>query len=292
MATRNYYEILGVPENATAAQIKKAFRALAKKHHPDANRNDPNAEARFKELNEAHEVLSDAGRRARYDQMRRYGPMPGGFGPGPRGGGPAGGFPRGGGFETVDLGDLFGGGGGFGDFGTLFERIFGGGLSEDIGSRAGGDIEVSLDVPEAVARKGGFARFGVSRFAPCDRCGGSGGEPGAGPGVCPACHGQGHVTQSRGQFSISRTCPRCLGRGRVITRPCPDCGGQGRAMRDQTLRVRIPAGSRSGQTLRLRGQGHGGGPGEPGGDLLVTLRVQPGAATRGAGGGSGRGQRA
>jgi len=286
MATRNYYEILGVPENATAAQVKKAFRALAKKHHPDANRSDPHAEARFKELNEAHEVLSDPQKRARYDQVRRYGEAPGGGGFGGAG------YP-GGGFETIDLGDLFGGaGGGAGDFGSLFERIFGGGLSEDFNPRGGGDIEVSLDVPEDVARKGGFARFSVRRHGPCDRCGGSGGEPGSGPSTCPVCRGQGHVTQSRGSFSVSRTCPRCLGRGRVITRPCPKCEGRGRQLRDQALRVRIPAGSRTGQTLRLRGQGHGGGPGEPTGDLLVNLRVRPGAAGRGQAGGSGRTGRA
>lgn len=286
MAPRDYYEVLGVPEAASADDIKKAFRRLARKHHPDVNRGDAKAEARFKELNEAHEVLSDPEKRARYDQLRRYGPgayresggtpgAPGGFG---GFGAPGGGTFRG---APADLEELLRGAGGMGGFGSLFEQLFGGGRGGMNGDpEAGEDIEVTIDVPAAVAEKGGFARFPVTRYGPCDDCQGTGAAPGTKPTTCPVCHGEGHTVQNLGNFSVRRTCPRCFGRGLLVERPCPACHGDGTRLAEKRLRVRIPPHARTGDRLRLRGQGHAGGPGQPTGDLYVTLRVPASASKR------------
>jgi molecular chaperone DnaJ len=282
MAKRDYYEVLGVAENATQDQIKKAFRTLAKKYHPDANRNDPSAEARFKEAGEAFDVLGDPTKRQQYDQMKRYGGRPGGFpGGGFPGGFPGGGFPDGfpggpdgGTFrgQTIDLSDLFGGGGGRG-MGDIFEHLFGGRFRQAEEPEAERDIEVALDVPAKVAEKGGFAKFAVQRRGPCRTCDGSGAAPGHPPKDCSTCGGRGTVVQNRGGFSVSRTCPACYGRGQVIDKPCPACHGEGLRFDERRLRVKIPAGARPGQKLRLRGQGHAGSAGEPAGDLIVTLNV-------------------
>jgi len=282
MAKRDYYEVLGVPENATEAQIKKAFRTQAKKYHPDANRNDPSAEAKFKEAGEAFEVLGDQAKRQQYDRMKRFGGHAGGF---PAGGFPGGGFPSGfpggsggadgGTFrgETIDLSDLFGGGGGGRGMGDIFEHLFGGRFQHAEEPEAERDIAVALDVPARVAEKGGFAKFSVQRRGPCRTCDGSGAAPGHAPVSCPTCAGRGTVVQNRGGFSVSRTCPTCYGRGQVIDKPCPACGGEGMRFDERKLKVKIPAGAKPGQKLRLRGQGHAGTAGEPSGDLIVTLNV-------------------
>jgi len=284
MAKRDYYEVLGVAENATPDQVKKAFRTLAKKYHPDANRNDPSAESRFKEAGEAFEVLSDPEKRQQYDRMKRYGAGLSG-----RGGFSGGGFPEGsegfdpgtfrsGGFrgETIDLSDLFSGGGGRGT-GDIFEHLFGG-RQQQAEPEPNRDIEVSLNVPAHVAAKGGFARFSVRRHAACRTCDGTGAAPGQSAVTCKTCSGRGSVVQNRGGFSVSRTCPRCLGRGKVIEKPCPACEGEGMRYDERKLRVKIPATASNGQKLRLRGQGHAGLEGGPAGDLIVTLLVLPAAA--------------
>jgi molecular chaperone DnaJ len=270
MPKRDYYDILGVKETASQDEIKKAFRSLAKRYHPDANKNDPGAETKFKEANEAYEFLGDPKKRAQYDQMRQYGAFPGVEGYGFPSGGWAG---RGG---TIDLSELFGEGGRFGGmgggFGDLFERLFGGG-GLGRASEVGEDIRVTLEVPARVAQKGGNATFPVMRLGPCPSCGGSGSAPGSRPVQCSMCDGRGRVTQSRGQFSVSRTCPRCLGRGRTVSTPCPDCRGAGQRSSELKIRVRIPAGSQDGQVLRIKGYGEPGDEEFPPGDLLVELRV-------------------
>lgn len=277
MAKRDFYEVLGVKENASPDQIKKAFRALAKRYHPDANRDDPSAESRFKEANEAYEVLSDPKKRSQYDTMRKYGAygMPGGGG-----GFPGGGYgPPPGGGGRVDPSEMFGGGqwqtfSGGGGLSDLFEQLFGG-RSGPMGPSPGDDIQVALEIPASTAKKGGPITFTAPRRGPCPTCKGSGAAPGTSPETCPACKGRGTVAENRGSFSFSRTCPRCFGRGRIVTTPCPDCHGEGEKVVDKTFRVTIAPGSTDGTTLRLRGQGSPGDAGMPPGDLIVELRVPP-----------------
>ena len=266
MAKRDYYEVLGVSEDATQEQVKKAFRTLAKKYHPDANRNDPSAESKFKEAGEAFEVISDPEKRQQYDRMKRYGTGMSG-----RGGG------GGGVGETIDLGDLFGGGQGRGT-GDIFEHLFGGGRRQHVEpEEANRNIEVTINVPAHVAEKGGFARFSVQRHAACRNCDGSGAAPGQSASPCKPCGGRGSVVQNLGGFSVSRTCPRCLGRGQIIEKPCKACDGDGMRFDERKLRVKIPAGAVNGQKLRLRGQGHAGLEGGLAGDLIVLLRILPAA---------------
>jgi molecular chaperone DnaJ len=290
MAKRDFYEVLGVPDSAAPGDIKKAFRRLAKRYHPDANRDDPSAEGRFKEANEAYEVLSDPQKRAQYDQMKKYGafggypgaggyggPFPGGYPGGGHPGGYPGGFP-GGGFPggAGDASDPFGGGGfSFGGgLADIFEQLFGGAAGRARRGPAGGeDIEVTLNVPVETARRGGRATFSVSRHGACPDCHGTGAAAGTSAATCPACNGRGRVAQDRGGFSVSRTCPRCFGRGRIVEKPCPACGGRGERAVTQKLRVGIPKDSRDGQLLRLKGQGEPGEDGRPPGNLIVELRV-------------------
>jgi len=268
MAKRDYYEVLGVAENATPDQVKKAFRTMAKKYHPDTNRSDPSAESRFKEAGEAFEVLSDPEKRQQYDRMKRYGVGMGGLG---GGGGGVG--------ETIDLSELFGGGGHGRGTGDIFEHLFGGGRRQHVEpEEENRDIEVTINVPARVAEKGGFARFSVQRHAACRTCDGTGTAPGKSATTCKSCGGRGSLVQNRGGFSVSHTCPRCLGRGQVIEHPCPACNGEGMRYDERKLRVRIPSAAVEGQKLRLRGQGHAGLDGGPPGDLIVRLRVLPVAA--------------
>jgi len=272
---KNFYDILGIKEDASQADIKKAFRSLAKRYHPDANPNDPTAEARFKEANEAYEVLGDEQKRARYDQVRKYGgPFPGtgaGYGAPPGGypgGHPGGGFPGGGAFRMEDL---FGGGG-FegGGLGDIFERIFGGRAAE----RESRDIHARMNVPAELAGTGGSAQFTVQREGRCVTCGGSGAAPGSTPKTCATCQGRGRLVQNRGGFSVSRTCPSCFGRGQIIETPCPTCGGSGAGPETKTIRVTIPPGTKNGDQLRLRGQGQLPEGGQPAGDLILELLVE------------------
>ncbi len=275
MPKRDYYEVLGVSENATAEEIKKAYRRLAKQYHPDANPGNKEAEEKFKEISEAHAVLSDPQKRAQYDQMRRLGAFEAAD---------AGGF-RGAGFDFSDLASIFGGGrrsgarrfsfedfGGLGGLGDLLSQFFDHSdlFRSNACPYASGDLEVHLDVPPEVARAGGRQSFTVEKQEPCRACAGRGGEDAQ---TCPNCGGIGHVVSAQGFFSLSRPCPRCLGRGVVYSRTCRVCGGKGKQPTRKTYSVRIPAGAHEGMKLRLRGQGEPG-PDGASGDLLVTLHVR------------------
>jgi molecular chaperone DnaJ len=260
MAKRDYYEILGVPRDATDDDLKKAYRKLAMKLHPDRNPGDAGAEAKFKEVNEAYDVLKDAEKRAAYD---RYGhaAFEGGAGPGP--GGFQGGF-----------------GGGFGGSGLedIFEEMFGrfGGRGRGGASGRGADLrqEVEISLEEAFA--GTKRTIRVPSSVACEACSGSGAEGGAASAqTCPTCQGAGKVRAQQGFFLIERTCPTCGGQGRIIKNPCKVCHGAGRVQRDRTLSVTIPAGVEDGTRIRLAGEGEAGLRGAPAGDLYVDVSVKP-----------------
>ncbi len=275
MAYKDYYKTLGVAETATADEIKRAYRKLAKKYHPDANPGDKGAAEKFKEINEAHEILSDPKKRKQYDDMKRF------AGAGFRGfqGGAAG--PQG-----FDIGDIFGrfaGGAGaafttdIGGFGDIFSTIFDRGgrfRRERYGPQKGPDLHAEVEVPFETAAKGGTAVIGVTKNETCDRCSGSGAEPGSTVSKCPRCGGTGMISQSQGGFAVSRPCPRCYGRGEVVAQPCAKCGGTGQVQRTRRLSVKIPAGTEDGGKIRLRGQGEPGIAGGPPGDLIITVRVR------------------
>ena len=264
MATqlKDYYQILGVPETATAEQIKRAYRRLAKQYHPDANPNDPQAAERFKEIAEAYGVLSDEEKRRQYDQMRKFG-GPFRFDAEARPGGEGAPFE----FSWRDLGE-------FGDFG-FFSELF------DLGRRrgprapgAGADVEVAVSVPFEVAARGGTITVSVPVTEPCPTCRGSGAEPGSRVETCPVCHGRGTQAIGFGRFAMQRVCPRCGGRGELVTTPCPTCQGAGVLRRTRTVQVAIPPGTDDGALLRLRGQGSAGLGGRAG-DLLLRVHVEP-----------------
>ncbi|MGP3949877.1 molecular chaperone DnaJ [Streptomyces sp. 7N604] len=273
---KDLYKVLGVPKDATEAEIKKAYRKLAREYHPDANKGDARAEERFKEISEANDVLADPKRRKEYDEARAlFGN--GGFRPGPGAGGP-GGF-------NFDLGDLFGGtpqggaggaggfGGGLGDvFGGLFNR---GGPGTRTQPRRGQDIEseVTLSFTEAV--DGATVPLRMSSSAACKACSGTGDKNGT-PRVCPTCVGTGQVSRGGGGgFSLTDPCVECKGRGLIAQDPCEVCKGSGRATSSRTMQVRIPAGVADGQRIRLRGKGAPGERGGPNGDLYVVVNVDP-----------------
>jgi molecular chaperone DnaJ len=259
----DYYQVLGVSEQATADEIKKAYRRLAKQYHPDANPNNPQAAERFKEISEAHAVLSDPEKRAKYDQMRRLGVFdrrPTGAGAGTRE--PFGGFA-----ESFDFGEF--GGLGLGD---LFSSIFGRGRREQ---RRPEPIELTLEVPFRTAVLGGKVPVSVPVTDHCPGCAGSGAAPGSTLSACPECKGRGTISFGQGGFAVSRPCPRCRGRGKVASTPCATCGGAGLVRTERQLLVTIPAGSDTGTRIRLRGQGDRAGGGGTAGDVLITLQVQP-----------------
>ena len=268
---RDYYEVLGLQKGASEDEIKKAFRQLAKKYHPDLNPGDKEAEAKFKEVNEAYEVLSDKEKRQRYDQFGFAGVDPS-YGGGATGG--AGGF--GGGFGGFgDLGDLFGdifGGGGFGGFGS-------GRVRDPNGPIRGEHREAQVTISFMEAVKGCTRDIKVSRLENCSECGGSGAKKGTSPETCPDCHGTGQVTVRRqtaiGVMQMQQPCARCGGRGRIIKEPCPKCGGKGMIRHRKTIKVSIPAGIDNGQTISLRAQGNAGRNGGPAGDLLIVVAVPP-----------------
>ncbi len=271
MAAKDYYEILGVPKSATEDDIKKAFRKLARKHHPDAG----GSEERFKEINEAYEVLSDSEKRKQYDQFGQYygGGFPGGApgGPGPGAYGPGG--PAGGGYQSVNVEDL-------GDLGDLFGSMFGGG---GFGGRAaaptrpqrGRDLEYEVRLSWDEALKGTSVKVELQREEECPTCHGSGAKPGTSPVTCPVCHGTGTVSQGQGVFGFSRTCPRCGGKGTVVEEPCPTCKGKGTTVKVKTLTLNIPAGVTDGGKIRFRGKGEQGKNGAPAGDLYVVTHIRP-----------------
>ncbi len=271
---KDYYKALGVPKDAKPAEIKKAYRKLARQFHPDANKGDTAAEERFKEVSEAYDVLSDDKRRKEYDEARTlFGA--GGFG---RRGAPTGaGGPGGGGF-AFDLGDLFGqpGGQGAGGLGDVLGGLFGGRAGgRTTAPRRGADMESEVTLAFSDAVDGVTVPLRMSSEKPCPSCHGTGGRNGALPTQCPICLGTGQTTRNQGGFAFAEPCRECRGRGLVVEDPCPDCHGSGRAVGTRTLNVRIPAGVRDGQHIRLKGKGAPGERGGPPGDLIVTVHVQP-----------------
>ena len=257
---KDYYQILGVPEKAAQEEIKKAYRRLAKKYHPDANPNDASAAERFKGISEAHAVLSDAEKRRQYDLMRKYGAFTGG-GPARRGGAQARTRP-----EDFDFTRGFEGLGGLGD---LFSSIFGRGRREEEAPT----IEITASVPLKVAALGGKVPVTVSVTEACPTCGGSGAAPGTKVTLCPECQGRGEITFGQGAFAVKRPCPACRGRGRVAAEPCGRCSGRGEIDVERRIMVTVPPGVDSGHRVRIKGQGQRGGGGTVG-DVLVTLQVE------------------
>lgn len=277
MAAKDYYQSLGVSEGASAAEIKKAYRKLARKYHPDANPDDASAEERFKEISAAYQVLADPEKRSQYDRMRKAGAAGfGGFGPG--GFGPGGGDPRaGGGWQSIDPQDLEGLGG-LGGLGDLFASMFGGrgrrsGPSPQ-GRRRGADRQIEVEVPFAVAANGGEISVTTPLEEECPRCHGNGAEPGTKVETCPQCGGSGQVSLVQGGFAVQRPCPRCYGRGTLVETPCRECGGDGTVSRPRRIRVKIPAGIEAGERIRLAGKGEAGQAGGPAGDLYLTVRIR------------------
>jgi molecular chaperone DnaJ len=251
MAKRDYYEVLGVRKNASAAELKASYRQLAMQHHPDRNPGDTEAERRFKAINEAYEVLKDDQKRAAYDQ----------FGHAAFEGG-AGGRP---GFDFNSFADVFD---------DLFGDFMGGGRRRGSHSR-GADLRYNLEISLDEAFSGKQAQIRVPTSVRCDACGGSGSGTTAAPGVCPSCRGAGRVRAQQGFFTIERTCPTCSGNGRVITDPCEACSGTGRVHRDKTLAVTIPQGVEDGTRIRLAGEGEAGARGGAPGDLYIFVSVAP-----------------
>ena len=257
MSKRDFYEILGVNRDASDEEIKKAYRKLAMKFHPDRNPDNPKAEEHFKEAKEAYEILSDGQKRAAYDQYGHAGVDPqagmgGGFG---------------------------GGGGGFADaFGGIFDEIFGGRGGGGGGGRSnvyrGADLRYNLEVTLEQAAHGTETKIRIPTMEECETCHGSGAKPGTQPKTCPTCNGAGQVRLQQGFFSIQQTCPKCHGTGRIIPDPCKDCGGAGRIKQHKTLSVKIPAGVDEGDRIRLAGEGEHGVNGGPPGDLYVQIHLK------------------
>jgi len=261
MSKPDYYDILVVDRGADDGGLKKAYRKLAMKYHPDRNPGDKEAERKFKEINEAYEVLKDEQKRAAYDRFGHAAFEQGGPGGGPFGGGGFGG----------------GAGGGFGGFADIFDEMFGefrqGGGGG--GRGRGADLRYNMDVSLEDAFKGKKTQIRVPTSVGCDSCNGSGAEGGAAPVTCSSCRGSGRVRSQSGFFTVERTCPTCGGQGRMIKDPCRTCGGQGRVQKEKTLSVSIPAGVEDGTRIRLAGEGEAGLRGAPAGDLYIFLGLQP-----------------
>jgi molecular chaperone DnaJ len=289
--TKDYYAVLGVSATAAQDEIKKQYRKLAKRYHPDANASDPKAAERFKEVSEAYTVLGNAEKRKQYDEMRRLGAF-GGFGggspfgagqpgassarrgtrPGPASGPGPGGQPGANfKFEEFDVGGL----GGLGD---LFSSMFGNGAQaggRPAGPERGQSVETTLNVPFRTAALGGKVPIELEVTEPCPTCHGSGGAPGASFKTCPECSGRGVVSIGQGGFAVTRTCPICLGRGKVPSQRCPTCNGVGEVRSRKKMLITVPAGADTGSKVRLRGQGGKGVDGGPAGDIVINFQVQP-----------------
>ena len=249
MAKRDYYEILGVSRTATEAEIKKAYRALAVKHHPDKNPGDAHAEEKFKECAEAYAVLSDSQKRAQYDRFGHAGMGGSGFDPG---------------FSNIeDIFDLFGFGDMFGSRGRTRSTV-----------QRGSDLRYDLEITLEEAATGKEEKLRIPRLEKCEDCDGRGAEKGTQPETCIACNGSGQTRYQQGFFSVMRTCPNCQGKGQIIRTPCKTCRGAGRIEKEKTLEVKIPAGVETGSRLRVTGEGEGGVNGGPSGDLFVVLHVK------------------
>jgi molecular chaperone DnaJ len=278
---KDFYRELGVSSDATDADIKKAYRKLARELHPDANPGNAQAESRFKSVSEAYGVLGDAEKRKQYDEARRlFGS--GGFRPG---GGGFGGFGGGGGGggSSFDFSDIFAGsqtgaagGGGISDLlGNLFGGRRGGGTASAGRPRRGADVETEVRIHFVEAVKGATVPLRLSSPSTCDTCHGSGAKPGTTPRTCPTCSGAGLVSRSQGSFAFSEPCRDCRGTGKLVDDPCPECGGDGVSTKSRTLTVRIPPGVDDDQKIRLAGQGEPGNGGGPAGDLFVRVHVTP-----------------
>jgi len=281
---KDYYKALGVPQSATEAEIRRAYRKLAKQFHPDANPGGSNSgkDDRFKEVSAAYDVLSDPEKRTAYDEVRRLGPVGAGFGGAGAGGAAAGrpggaGAPGGFSFSTDNLGDL-------GDMlGGLFGRgraggsPFGGGAGRGAaaGAQRGDDYEAELHLAFLDAVNGVTTTVNITSEATCSTCHGTGAAPGTSPVVCPRCAGRGVLDDNQGLFSFSRACPECGGRGMKVETPCPTCRGTGTEVRPRQVKLRIPAGVDEGQRIRLKGKGGSGGINGTPGDLFVTVHVSP-----------------
>jgi molecular chaperone DnaJ len=266
---KDYYKTLGVSKDAKPDEIKKSYRKLARRFHPDANKGDAASEEKFKEISEAYDVLADAARRKEYDEARAL------FGPGGAGGFRVPGGGAGGG-TTFDFGDMFGGGAaGPGGLGDILGGIFGNRGGGRAAPRRGADVEseVTLDFNDAVA--GATVALRMASEQACPTCHGTGGKGGSLPHQCPVCLGTGQTTRNQGGFAFAEPCRECRGRGMVVDDPCPDCHGSGRAMGSRTINVRIPAGVQDGQRIRLKGKGAPGERGGPAGDLFVVVHVRP-----------------
>jgi molecular chaperone DnaJ len=253
MSKRDYYEILGVQKNASEAEIKKAYRRLAMKHHPDRNPDDKSAEENFKEAKEAYEILADAQKRSAYDQFGHAGVDPS------MGGGPGG----------------PGGAAGFGDaFGDIFGDIFGGGGRRGQRQNRGSDLRYNMDLSLEDAVNGTEVQIRVPIMSSCETCNGSGAKKGSTPKTCTTCGGHGEVRMQQGFFSVQQTCPQCRGSGKIITDPCTDCHGEGRIKKQKTLSVKIPAGVDDGDQVRLAGEGEAAPNGGVAGDLYVAVHLK------------------
>ncbi len=254
MSKRDYYEVLGVSRTCSEIELKAAFRKLAMQHHPDRNPGDTECEHKFKEINEAYDVLKDGDKRAAYDRF---------------------------GHAAFEQGGM-GGGHGFGaDFGSTFADIFegifgmGGGRGRSSGRERGSDLRYNMEIDLIEAFAGKAAQIRIPTSVTCEACSGSGAKPGTKPKTCATCGGAGRVRHAQGFFTLERTCPACQGRGQVIDDPCPNCSGAGRVTRDRTLTVNIPAGVEDGTRIRLAGEGEAGLRGGPPGDLYIFLSLTP-----------------
>jgi molecular chaperone DnaJ len=252
MSKRDYYEVLGVSRDASEAELKKAYRRLAMKHHPDRNSSDSEgSDVKFKEAKEAYEVLSNANKRAAYDQYGHAGVDPS------MGGRPG----AGGGFEDI--------------FGDVFGDIFGGGGRRGQRAQRGSDLQYNLELSLEDAVFGTEVKIRVPTLVSCKTCSGSGAREGTSATTCTTCHGAGQVRMQQGFFAVQQTCPSCRGKGKMISDPCPDCHGQGRKQEEKTLSVKVPAGVDTGDRIRLANEGEAGEQGAPNGDLYVQMHVKP-----------------